>query len=102
VLRRKRWIAYALKDLGLLEVDEATRHLAQRAGRPVQEVNEATAVLVGCPRCHKDLYAASRQPLLVCGVCGMKIGWSVDSCRALALFSVTSQDLPFDWLTLTF
>jgi ribosomal protein L37AE/L43A len=86
MLGRKRWVAYALKELGSLDVDDATRHLAQRAGRPVQEVNEASSVLVPCPRCHKDLYASSRQPLLVCGVCGMRIAFGAYTCKALPLF----------------
>jgi WD40 repeat protein len=86
MLGRKRWVAYALRELGTLDVDDATRHLAQRAGRPAQEVSEAASALAPCPRCRKDLYASSRQPLLVCGVCGVRIAFSTFSCRALPLF----------------
>jgi hypothetical protein len=81
ILGLKRWVAYAMRELGALELDGASTHLAQRGARPA----ETPAISCPCPRCNRDFYSSSRSPLLVCGFCGMKMAFSACSCRPLGL-----------------
>ena len=85
ILGLKRWVAYALKELSTFELDDPSKHIAQRAVRANKDLPASNEVSCPCPRCGKDFYSASRFPLLVCGFCGMRIGFSSFRCKALPL-----------------
>ena len=90
ILGLKRWLAYSLKELSSFDLDESSKHIAQRAVRANKEATENKDVAFLCPRCGKDLYSSSRFPLLVCGFCGMKVAYSSYSCKPLPL-------IPFEY-----
>lgn len=98
ILGLKRWLAYTLKELSSFDIDDASKQIAQRAVRTNKEVDRKNLTTVLCPRCGKDLYSASKFPLLVCGFCGMNIAFSSITCRPLPLvpFVYKGESDPFE------
>lgn len=98
LLGHKRWLAYSLKEIASYEIDDSAKHIAQRSVMSNKERAENKSVSVACPRCGKDIYSASRVPLLVCGFCGMKISFSSINCKPLPIipFIYKGEKDPFD------
>lgn len=85
MLGQTRWVGYALKELSSFDIDDSSKHLAQRAVRSHKEIKEPVSIASTCVGCGKDFYSSSRIPLLVCGHCGIKCAFSTHSCKHLQL-----------------
>lgn len=98
LLGHKRWLAYSLKEIGCYDIDDSAKHIAQRSVMSNKERVENKSVSVPCPRCGKDIYSASRVPLLVCGFCGMKLAFSSINCKPLPIipFTYKGEKDPFE------
>ncbi len=93
VLGLKRWVSFALKEIMQLDVDESIIRVAQLAALRSKETqpNENFAFNQNnkCPKCGSNLFSSGKMPLLVCGVCGMKIAFSTFSGKPLPLIHIS-------------
>ena len=85
VLGQKRWVAYCLRELMAVNLPDQTKRFIQRCARSYKEASPSRSVTVKCGKCGSDLYAKSRVPLLVCGLCGSFIPFSATSGRPIEL-----------------
>ncbi|KAK8838405.1 hypothetical protein M9Y10_033031 [Tritrichomonas musculus] len=97
LLGHKRWLAYSLKELSSYDIDDPSKHIAQRSVMSNKEAVENKTISVFCPRCGKDIFSSSRYPLLVCGFCGMKLSFSSFGCKPLPIipFAYKGEKDPF-------
>lgn len=99
ILGMKRWVAFALREIMQLEIDDNVRRMAQLSALMTKEtaLNQSAAEISSnrnifdfkCPKCGNSIFASGRLPLLVCGLCGMKIAYSAYSGRPLPLLHIS-------------
>ena len=97
ILGLKRWVAFALREVLQLDINENIRRIAQLAALRSKEtqpnanftdLNNVNCRLK-CPKCGSGLFSSGKLPLLVCSVCGMKIAFSAFSGRPLPLIYIS-------------
>ncbi|OHT02798.1 hypothetical protein TRFO_29922 [Tritrichomonas foetus] len=89
ILGLKRWVAYALREIMQLDLDEHRRRIAQLSALISKEADHNKDIDIKCPKCGNVVFSSGRMPLLVCGICGMKIAFSAYSGKPLPLIHIS-------------